>query len=109
MKRFAAFSLVVGLATAGPAALAEQAEDQVVRNQDSKPQPVQMTEAQMDNVAAGALIDIVLIDLVDIDDTLRNNNVQVAVPVNAAVAANVLGGGALAGAAQRPGRQFATQ
>jgi len=63
-------------------------------------EPVQLTDQQMDNVNAGALICcIVLRDVVDV------NNNNVAVPVNAAVAANILGGGAVAGALQRPGNQ----
>lgn len=103
MKRFAAFSLVVGLATAGPAALAEQAEDQVVRNQDSKPQPVQMTEAQMDNVAAGALLNVFVVDVADVNNVANNLDVNVLIPVNASVAAGILGNaGSLA--LQRPGR-----
>jgi len=108
MNRFASIFVALGVATAGSTAFAEQAKDQLSMQEPTKPEPMLMTDAQMDNVAAG-LINVVLIDLVDIDDTLRNNNVQVAVPINAAVAANVLGGGALAVAAQRPGRQFATQ
>lgn len=63
--------------------------------------PVAMTEAQMDKVTAGALIDVVLVDVVDVRDV----NVQVAVPVNASVAVAVLGG-ALSTAVQRPGRQI---
>lgn len=60
--------------------------------------PVKMTDQQMDGVTAGALVDVVLVDVVDVN----NNNIAVAVPVNAAVAVGVLGG-AVAGAAQRPG------
>jgi hypothetical protein len=44
MTRFACVCLAIGLATAGSTALAE------------KPQPVMMTEAQMDEVTAGELI-----------------------------------------------------
>jgi hypothetical protein len=60
-------------------------------------EPVQLTNEQMDGVRAGALIYLRVVA------DVNNNNV--AVPVNAAVAANVLGGGAAAGAVQRPGRQ----
>jgi hypothetical protein len=60
--------------------------------------PVALTEAQMDNVSAGALLTVV--DVVDIN----NNQVQVAVPVNAAVAAGVLGtAGTIS--VQHPGNQ----
>jgi hypothetical protein len=49
--------------------------------------PVSLTEAQMDNVTGGALVNAILVDVVDVN----NNNVQLAVPVNAAVAAGILG------------------
>jgi hypothetical protein len=55
----------------------------------------------MDKVTAGALIDVALIDVVDVNDV----TVQVAVPVNASVAVGVLGG-AVSGALQHPGRQI---
>ena len=62
--------------------------------------PVEMTDKQMDKVTAGALINVVAVDVVDI----QNNKVAVSIPVNAAVAIGVLGG-AIAGAAQgQPGR-----
>jgi hypothetical protein len=58
---------------------------------------VELTDAQMDAVNAGALVTVV--DVVDIE----NNQVQVAIPVNAAVAIAALG--AVAGAvATQPGR-----
>lgn len=72
-----------------------------VNKQSSKPQPVKMTEAQMDNVAGGALlIDVYVIDVAN------NNNVAVAIPahvnVNAVVALlGAAGGGIVSG--QRPG------
>lgn len=59
--------------------------------------PVPLTEAQMDNVTGGALINAVVVDVVDV------RNVQVAVPVNAAVAVGILGA-AGAAALQQPGR-----
>jgi hypothetical protein len=102
MKRFATLFVAIGLATAGSTVIAEEAKDQVSK-QDAKPQPVQMTEKQLDDVAAG-LVNVFLVDVVDIE----RNNVQVAVPVNAAVAAGILGI-AGAGAVQHPGRQRATQ
>ena len=63
-----------------------------------------MNEAQMDKVTAGALINVALVDVVDVRDVA----VQVAVPVNAAVAVGVLGG-AIGTATQSPGRQFVLQ
>ena len=100
MKRFAAFSFALGLATAGSAALAEQ-RDQQSGEQNAKPQPVQMTEAQMDNVAAG-LITVVALDVVDVQNVANNLSVDVAVPVNAAAAVAVLG--EAAAVAVQPGR-----
>jgi hypothetical protein len=102
MNRFATVFVALGFATAGStAALADQPKDQISK-QDAKPQPVQMSDAQLDNVAAGQLIDVVLIDVVDV------RNVQVAIPVNANVLANVNAavlGTAVQTTAQRLGRQ----
>lgn len=64
-----------------------------------------MTDAQMDKVTAGALVNAVLVDVVDVNNNNILNNVQVAIPVNAAVAIGVLGGPVGAAALQRPGRQ----
>jgi hypothetical protein len=97
MKRFASLLAAAALSTSGAVAFA--AEPQQPEQQSIG--PVQMTEAELDNVTAG-LIDVYVIDV------LNNNQVQVAVPVNAAVAAGVLGN-AVAGAVQRPGRQVAIQ
>ena len=52
--------------------------------------PVELTDAELDAVVGG-LINVAVVDAVDIED----NQVNVAVPVNAAVAAGILG---LAGA-----------
>ena len=73
MKRSSVLVFAFALSTAGPAALAK---------------PVQMTDAQLDTVAAGQLVQVVVIDAVDINNVL--NNLRLAVPVNAAVAAGVL-------------------
>jgi hypothetical protein len=74
MRCFATLFAAIGLATAGSTVLAE---------------PVQMTDAQLDNVAGGALVAAGnLISLQDVVD-VNNNNINVAVPVTAAVAANV--------------------
>ena len=101
MKRFASVVVALGLATAGSTALATQPKDQV-NAQASKPQPVKMTDAQMDNVAGGALVSVVAVDVVDVENVL--NNVRVAIPVNASVAIAVLGGAVAA--ASQPGRIF---
>jgi hypothetical protein len=66
-------------------------------------EPVTLTDEQMDNVNAGA--SCTLVSCILLRDVVDVNNNNVAVPINAAVAANVLGGGAAAGAIQRPGRQ----
>jgi hypothetical protein len=89
MKRFATVFFALGLATAGSTTLAAQPKDQI-NTQGSKPQPVKMTDAQMDGVAGG-LIDVYVIDVAN--NVLNNNDVRVAIPINAAVAAGVLGTG----------------
>jgi hypothetical protein len=68
-------------------------------------EPVRMTEQKMDQVTAGALVNvgIVAVDLVDITNVANNNKVAVAIPVNAAAAIGVLGT-AVSGAVQHPGR-----
>jgi hypothetical protein len=80
MNRFASIFVAVGLATAGSTALAKEAKE--LSGAPPKPQPMLMTDAQMDNVAAG-LINVLLIDTVDVE------NVRVNVPVQADVIANV--------------------
>jgi hypothetical protein len=116
MNRFASIAFAVGLATAGTPALADQAIGQL-EAQTAKPQPMQMTDAQLDNVAAG-LVTVVLVDIVDangltvVDDGIRVralnnslNDLTIQVPVQAAVgvAAGVLGNAAAV--AQTLGRQ----
>jgi hypothetical protein len=106
MKRFSTVFVALGLATAGSTALAEQTKDQLGQ-QNTKPQPVQMTDAQLDSVAAGQRVNIseslVTVQGVDVEVRLLNNsanNNTVQVPVQAAVGAavGVLGNaGALAG------------
>ena len=84
MNRFACMFIALGLATAGSTAFASQ--------------PALMTDAQMDNVAGGGLIDVMIANnlnnlSVDIDATvtaLVNANVLVNAPVNVNV--NVLTG-----------------
>jgi hypothetical protein len=93
MKRLT--SVIAAVALAGTASVAV-AQDKVKPQPQQK--PVAMSDAQLEKVAAGALIDVVIVDVVDV------RNVQVAIPVNAAVAAGILGNaGAIA--TQRPGRQ----
>jgi len=100
MKIITAIATVLSFAAASTSGFAGQAVDQAKQAQA----PVEMTDAQMDNVTGGALINAVLVDVVDVN----NNNVQVAIPVNAAVAIGILGAAGSA-ALQRPGRQRAVQ
>ena len=103
MKRFTTLFVALGLATAGSTALAEQTKEQVSKQQ-SNPQPVQMTEAQLDNVAAG--VAIAIFDVVELENVLNNANIAVAVPVNVGANVGVLSGPQLASAGQRlVGRQ----
>jgi len=73
-------------------------------NTASKAGPVQMSEAQLDMVAAGALINVIAVDVVDVQNVLNNNKVAVQVPVNAAVAAGVLGNAGAIAFQGQPGR-----
>lgn len=98
MKKTSLFAAIAAIAFSG-AAFAQTSTPTTSPQQERK--PVAMTEAQMDKVTAGALLNLTLVDVVDVRDV----NVQVAVPVNAAVAVGVLGG-AVSGAAQNPGRQI---
>ena len=67
--------VALGLIAAGSAALAAQ---------PAKPQPALMTDAQMDNVTGGGLIDVV------IANNLNNLSVDINATVTALVNANVL-------------------
>ena len=100
MKIVTAVATALTFAAASTGGFAGQTGDQERQAQA----PVEMTDAQMDNVTGGALINAILVDVVDVN----NNNVQVAIPVNASVAAGILGA-AGAAALQQPGRQQATQ
>jgi hypothetical protein len=97
MNRIALLTLSLGLASAP--AFADEA-----KQTETKPasNAIQMTDAQLDNVSAGALINAFVVDVVDV----QNVDVAVAIPVNAQVAANVLGGAAGAAGFQQPGRIF---
>ena len=93
MKQVFAVAFAFGLVAAPAAFAADQ------KAAEQKPQPVQMSDAQLDNVSAGALINAFVIDVVDIN----NNQVAVSVPVSASVAASVLGGPTGAVSLQQPG------
>jgi hypothetical protein len=87
MKIAIVSAMVLGLAA--PAAFADE--------------PVTLTDTQMDIVKAGATCSV--LSCITLSDTVDVNKNNISVPVNAAVAANILGGGALANANQRPGNQ----
>lgn len=118
MKRLATFSFVFGLASAGSPALAEQTIDQVSMHA-AKPQPVLMTEAQLDDVAAGQLQiseslvsvqigDVTVLETVRVlNNSVNDNVVTIQIPVAANIAASVVAlGGNAAALAQQRGRQF---
>ena len=88
MNRIARSFVAFGLAAAASAALAAQ----------PKASPALMTDADMDNVTAGALGDGLVTELVQ--DSLNNWNLNVALKVQANVLANVNAGVALVGSAQ---------
>ena len=75
MNRFACVFVALGLVAAGSTALAAP---------PATPQPVMMTDAQMDNVTGGGLIDVI------IQDNLNNLSVDINATVTALVNANVL-------------------
>ena len=70
MNRIACIFVALGLAAAGSTALAAE--------------PAMMTEAQMENVTGGGLIDAIIMD------NLNNLGVDINAAVTAAVNANVL-------------------
>jgi hypothetical protein len=75
MNRIACIFVALGLAAGGSTALAAE---------PAKPQPAMMTDAQMDNVTGGGLIDAMIMD------NLNNLGVDINAAVAAAVNANVL-------------------
>ena|ERR671924_732937 len=83
MNRVACIFLAFGLAAAGSTALAAE--------------PTMMTDAQLDNVAAGELGDGLV--TVIVQDALNNWNLDIAIKLQANVAANVNAGVSLIGAA----------
>lgn len=87
MKKFNSLALAAILSTTGAAAFAEQSD--VQRNPVG---PVAMTDAQLDNVAAGLVnVGIAVVDVVDVNNVANRNQVQVGIPVNAAAAIGILG------------------
>jgi hypothetical protein len=84
MNRVACFFVAFGLAAAGSTALAAK--------------PALMTDAQMDNITAGALGDGLV--TVVVQDSLNNWNLDIALKLQANVAANVNAGVSLVGSAQ---------
>jgi hypothetical protein len=81
MDRFARFFVAFSLAAAGSTAFA------------AKPEPTLMTETEMDNVTAGNLLTVV------VADSLNNWDLDIAIKLQANVAANVNAAVALVGAA----------
>ncbi len=100
MHTLLSYSLAAMLAATGGSALAAQPAKAAVA-------PQEMSDAQMDRVAAG-IANFNNLVAIDVSNLANNNDVQVAVPVNAAVAVGAVGilsrqTGILTGAAA-PGR-----
>lgn len=85
MNRFAPLAIAALFAAGTSVAVAEQKLDT-----DLASGPVQMTDAQLDQVSAGAPNFNNLVS-VDVSNVANNLNAQVAVPVNAAVAVGAIG------------------
>jgi hypothetical protein len=106
MKSFAAFATVLCFAASGSvlaapsspntASTSNTTNKNVPELQKQARTPVQMSEAQMDQITGGALVEANF-------NNLANGN-NIAVPVNAAVGAGILGNGT-AVAVQGPVRQ----
>jgi hypothetical protein len=88
MNRIGCIFVAFGLAAAGSTALAAP---------PAKPSPTLMTDAQLDHVAAGELGDGLV--TVIVQDALNNWNLDIAIKLQANVAANVNAGVSLIGAA----------
>lgn len=84
MNKLSSITLAALLATVGSGAFAAPEVDA------SLPPPTEMSDAQMDKVAAG-IANFNNLVAVDVNNVLSNNDVQVAVPVNAAVAVGAVG------------------
>jgi hypothetical protein len=91
MNRFACIFVAAGLAVAGSTAFAAE---------PAKSQPTVKTDAQMDNVSGGGLVDVIIANnlnnlMVDVDATVNatvNAVVNASVLVYAPVNVNVLSG-----------------
>jgi hypothetical protein len=81
MNRFAFIFVACGLAAAGSTALAAQ------------PQPALMTDAEMDNVTAGGVLDVLVVN------SLNDWSINLDLKLQANVAANVNAAVALVGTA----------
>lgn len=86
MNKFAPFAVAALFAASGSAAFAELKQD----TNTLASGPVEMTDAQLDQVSAGAPNFNNLVS-VDVSNVANNLNAQVAVPVNAAVAVGAIG------------------
>ena len=82
MNRFSRIFVAFGLAAAGSTALAAQ------------PQPALMTDAQMDDVTAGGVVDVLVLN------SLNDWSISLELKLQANVAANVNAAVALVGTAQ---------
>src|SRR5215217_4344841 len=91
MNRFARSFVALGLAAAAAGATSAALAG------EPRLSPAVMTEAEMDNVTAGALGDGLV--TVVVQDSLNNWNLDIALKVQANVAANVNAGVSLIGAA----------
>ncbi len=101
MKKLAPLTVAVVLAASGTGSFAADTASAALLA------PMAMSDAQMDGVAAG-IANFNNLVAIDVNHVLSNNDVQVAVPVNAAVAVGAVGilsrqTGILTGAAA-PGR-----
>ena len=81
MNRFASIFVALGLAAAGSTALAAQ------------PQPALMSDAEMDNVTGGGVVDVL------VANALNDWNISLELKLQANVLANVNAGVALVGTA----------
>jgi hypothetical protein len=84
MNRIARIFVAFGLAAAASTALAAE---------PAKPQPALMTDAQMDNVTAGGVLDVLVVN------SLNDWSINLELKLQANVAANVNAGVALVGTA----------
>ncbi len=84
MKKFASITLVALLAATGTSTFAGE------KKASQSAAPLEMSDAQMDSVAGG-IANFNNLVAIDVNTVLNNNDVQGAVPVNAAVAVGAVG------------------